>query len=248
MATPAAQITPGPPPQNPAPSAWTAAGVIAAVVGTLLILASYPVFVTGAGVMAVNHLGRDDGYVTSSTRTFHTDGQALVSDGVDLEMIHGAGSWMMRRVVGDVRVRVSSANGEPLFVGIAPTRDVMAYLRGASFTIIDAGATGVDRDSRAGHVAEPPMAQGIWAISTQGSGPQTLTWPPEQGYWSLVVMSPSGRPGLDVRMDVGAQAPGLRPFAWTSLAAGGVLLVLGAGLVVVAAHRAKGRRTATAGR
>lgn len=242
MTTPAAQITPGPPPPTRIPSAWTTGGVIAAVIGTLLILASYPALITGAGVMTVNHMGRDDGYITSISRTFHTDGQALVSEGVDLETVHGPGMWMMQRVVGDVRIRASATSGAPIFVGIAPTRDVMSYLHDSSFTTIDAEGTVASRESTGGHLTMPPMTQGMWTMSTHGRGPQTLVWPPEQGYWSLVVMSPSGRPGLDVRMDVGAQAPGLRPLAWTSFAIGGVLLATGSGLVILAVQRASRRR------
>ena len=65
---------------------------------------------------------------------------------------------------------------------------------------------------------------------------QTITWPLENGDWTLVVMAPDGSQDVSVRADVGATAPGLQALWIGVLAGSGLFLLLGTltvGLAVV---------------
>jgi hypothetical protein len=69
-------------------------------------------------------------------------------------------------------------------------------------------------------------------VATSGAVPLTLTWDPQPGSWSLVVMNVGADPGVRADADFGATAPALRPIA-SSLLGGGALLLIG-GTVLVA--------------
>jgi hypothetical protein len=63
-------------------------------------------------------------------------------------------------------------------------------------------------------------------------------WEPTDGSWTVVVMNADGRPGIDVAADLGARMPSLLWIAVGFLAAGVVLAVGGAFLIVGAVrHR-----------
>ena len=84
----------------------------------------------------------------------------------------------------------------PVFVGIARTRDVDAYLdRSAHATLTDVEVDPFEADYRTtGGLTRPaaPGTQPIWAARRTGTGTQTLTWDVEDGDWSVVVMNADG--------------------------------------------------------
>jgi len=69
--------------------------------------------------------------------------------------------------------------------------------------------------------------------STSGATPLSLTWNPQPGRWSLVVMNTDATAGLDADLDFGATAPVLRPVALSLLGVGTAFLIGGAVLVAV---------------
>jgi hypothetical protein len=87
-----------------------------------------------------------------------------------------------------------------------------------------------------------PTAQTFWAASAVGSGTQTLTWKPQSGSWRIVLMNAGGSAGVLAQVGVGATVPHLLAIAVGILAAGGFVLLVGAGIVFAAVHR----RAATA--
>jgi len=90
----------------------------------------------------------------------------------------------------------------PLFVGIAPSADVDAYLRGAPIDVIQqidwpgAARTEPVAGSRS---PAPPTDQTFWAISDRGTSP-SLHWVATPGDWTLVVMRADAAPSLDVTL------------------------------------------------
>jgi hypothetical protein len=82
------------------------------------------------------------------------------------------------------------------------------------------------------------VASRIWTARAVGLGRQTLTWHPTGGAWAVVVMNPSGRPGVSVIADVGATIPDLKWFAVGLFVAGGVLLCVAVPLIAVPIARA----------
>ena len=175
-----------------------------------------------------------DGYLSTSTASFATETHALATDNLDFNL-DGAEAVLGDGGLGTLRLQVTPQNGEPVFVGIARTSDVDAYLRDVAHTTV----TDVDVDpfkadySRNDGQGRPalPGQQGIWTESASGNGAQTLTWDVEDGDWSVVVMNADGSSGVEAGVSAGAKVPALNEIGWGTTAAGSVLLA-GAGLML----------------
>ena len=119
-----------------------------------------------------------------------------------------------------------------MFVGIARTDDVSAYLADVSHTTV----TDLDyepfeasyRPQAGERSPATPADERIWAASTQGAGPQTLTWEAEDGDWSVVVMNADGSPGVQADISAGAKLPFLTAVGWSALGGGALLLLTAA--------------------
>ncbi len=70
-----------------------------------------------------------------------------------------------------------------------------------------------------------PGAQPFWVAQSTGGSDTTLEWDKTAGPWSLIVANADGRPGLDVRADLGLRFGFLAPLGAALLATGGLLLV-----------------------
>ena len=71
---------------------------------------------------------RRDGYYTTDTHTYSSPTRALTTESLDVDT--DAPDWLFSTdTFGHVRIDPRSTDSaEPVFVGIAPTRDVNAYL------------------------------------------------------------------------------------------------------------------------
>ena len=226
-------------------SGWTGGRITAVVIGSLLVLLSLGPLGGGATALWADRTQRDAaGYVTTGAHGFSTTGSALVTEPVDLGS--PGVDWLYSPLLLDeVRVRVTPVTpGSPVFVGIGPTPEVDRYLAGVSHTVIsDFWNSSVEAVGGA-TAGSAPTTQGFWVASSSGPGTQTLDWAPTNGSWTVVVMQPDGRPGIDVAADLGATMPVLAWVAWIGLAVGAVFLVGGALLIVGAVRRARRTRTA----
>jgi hypothetical protein len=218
----------------PAPG-WTPGRVVAIVIGSLMALVSIGLLGAGGTALWAELSRRDaEGYVTSDVHTFSTAGSALTTDPVELG--DPGISWFYSGIVlGEVRIRVTpSGPDSEMFVGIGPSADVDRYLDGVSKTVIEDLWTDRLETSAGGTPGSAPESQDFWVASVAGTGPQTLTWDPANGSWTVVVMNADGQPGVGVATDLGAEMPLLMAIAVGSLAfgllflAGGVLLIGGA--------------------
>ena len=172
-----------------------------------------------------------DGYLSTGTERFTTATHALQSERVDVEV--DGKDWIAGvEDLGDTRLKIAPAGGEPVFAGIGPERDVKAYLRGVEHTVlkdIDSSpfsARHVEVDPTRSRAPARPSEQDFWAASTEGSGPQTLHWTPDAGDWAVVVMNADGSAGVAADVSAGAELAFLAPLGW-SLAGGGLLLLIG---------------------
>ena len=168
----------------------------------------------------------------------------------------GPSMYSPSAALGTVRVRATAVDpGRPVFVGVAPRADADRYLAGvASGTVVgDRSGTGPANDAPVvleqpgGAPTVPPQEAGFWTASASGPGVQSVTWQPVPGDWTLVILQPDGRAGVDVAVDAGATVPGLRILALGLLVVGGVLVALGATTVTVAVATAQRRRRASTG-
>ena len=223
------------------PSGWTAARIAALAIGALLVLVAFVFLGSGGTVLWADRTQRDADYVTSDVHEFSTAGSALATERTELGSA-GTGWLYAPGLLGEVRIRVTPVSpDEELFVGIGPSADVDRYLAGVNHTVVSDFWTDTVEAVSGGAPASAPGAQDFWVASATGPGAQTLTWDPADGSWTVVVMNADGRPGIDVRADLGARVPALPWIAIGVLAAGAVFAAGGALLIAGAIRRGTGR-------
>ena len=213
--------------QNPSPGrlgAIITGGAIASI--ATLVLAG------GAGAHWLEDRKDADGYYTTSasaSRPTRTRSRPRTST----SMMACPGR---PPTTASVRFKVRSDDAKPVFVGVARTRDVDAYLdRSAHATLTDFDVDPFVADYRTtGGLTAPaaPGTQPIWAAKATGTGTQTLTWDAEDGDWSVVVMNADGSAGVDTDISVGAEVPIVGDLA-TGLTIGGIS-GLGIGVALIA--------------
>ncbi|RYP86831.1 DUF4389 domain-containing protein [Nocardioides guangzhouensis] len=237
----------GPPVAPRTPSRWNAGRIIAVIIGSLLAMTSVGLLLGGLGLRVTDSVLRDEhGYLMSSTESYGSPGHAVVSDRIELGNGFVA-TDLPRRWLGTVTVVARSQTPAEVFVGIAHTDDVEAYLSGVERTLVT-DPSGDNGDPETAYVpgGPPPAAPGqlpIWVASAQGSGQQTLTWEPQQGDWTVVVMNADGSTPVQARVAVGAELPVLGDIALWLLGAGFVVGLLAVVVIVLAVPRTP--RTAT---
>jgi hypothetical protein len=222
-------------PQTP-PQRSSAARTTSMVVGVIVALFALGALAVGGVLLWAESKKDEQGYISTDTQRFATRTAAIATDNLDVDS-HGPGWLTSHDRYGNVRVEVSSRNDKPVFVGIARTKDVSTYLRGASHTTV----TDFHSDPfRAVYRAEPgsaqpaaPASKRIWAASAHGTGTQTVTWDVKHGGWSVVVMNADGSRGVDAGVSAGADFPILSALAWGSVGGGLVLLGVASLLIVV---------------
>jgi hypothetical protein len=210
------------------------ASIIAASVAGLLSLG----LLAAGGLLLWGDSQKDEqGYLSTANHRFHTDTAALATDNLNLDL-DGLDAVVNKDRYGTIRVQVDPRTDKPVFVGIAPTRDVNGYLSGTSHDLVtDISSSPFEVDYQhqpGGGLPLAPAAQHFWAASDHGSGQRTLTWDVEDGDWSVVVMNADGSRGVDAGVSAGADLPFLSSLGWGITIGGLVLLVFAATMTVVA--------------
>ena len=224
--------TPMTPPRRPHRAARTTTVVVGALVG----LVAFGLLAVGGVLLWADSKKDEQGYIHTDTQRFATPTAAIATDNLDVDS-HGPGWLTSHDRYGHVRLEVSSRNDKPVFVGIARTKDVSTYLRGASHTTVtdfhsDPFRAVYRAEAGSGRPAAP-VSEPIWAASAHGTGMQTVTWDVKHGDWSVVVMNADGSRGVDTGVSAGADFPILSALAWGSIGGGLVLLGAASMLIVV---------------
>jgi hypothetical protein len=218
---------------------WTLGRVIAVVAGSVVMLGSIGLGLGGGAAAVADHGLRDDaGYLMTGTTTLTSGTYAITSTSLTLD----AGlpsAFMPDQLLGDVKVTADSAD-VPVFVGIAATSDVDAYLGDAAHaTLTDFNDSPVYETSGTAALGAPPATSDIWVAQASGTGTQQVVWPARSGHWTVVIANADGSRGVNAEVAAGATVPALGWLAPTLLAAAGVGLVI-AILLFVAAFRRTG--------
>lgn len=205
-----------------------------AVAGTVAVVLAAVLIIAGVFALYGNSRKGEDGYLSTGTKRFSTTTRALESERLDVDIDGKA--WLAGvEDLGDTRLKVAPAGGEPVFAGVGRERDVERYLRGVGHTTltdIDSSPFSARHVEHPGaRVPAPPAQQGFWAASTAGAGPQTLHWTPDVGDWVVVVMNADGSPGVVADVSAGAEVAFLAPLGWSLAGAGVLLLVTGVVLI-----------------
>ncbi len=236
---PPMQSAPAGPQAGPQPtrrrSRWGAGRVVMLVLGVLSLLVAGGLLTAGTVGLVVDRNARDaDGFLMTSSSAVSTGTYAVVTRGVD---VRSSSAWVLDRLVGDLRVTVEPTTGPPVFVGVAPTADVQRYLGGVSHTTVTGfqnGSLTYRSSLGSGAPQAVPGARPFWLAHVTGSGRQTLTWPAQNGRWSVVLMNADGTAAVSARVAVGATLPSLGGVVTGLLVSGTLLLLLAVLLIVLA--------------
>ena len=225
MTTYATNVTP-----FAAPTRDRTGPILTTITGSILGLLALLLTLAGIALFTIDGERTDgDGYFTTATHTYSSPTRALTTQSLDIGT--DAPDWLFSSdTFGHVRIDPRATDSaKPVFVGIAPTRDVNAYLdqvQHDEITDLDFDPFALDRSRRAGEGRPAvPAAQTFWAASSADGRP--LDWKVREGEWSVVMMNADGSPGVSVDASVGADAPFVRDLAWA-------LTIPGIGLGLIA--------------
>jgi hypothetical protein len=236
---PPGTTNPPPPPSGSAPARRSVpvGWVVLVVVGALISLLSLAPLAGGGFLLWANATQRDDdGYFATSAERFDTTEYAITSEEIDLGTVDQANPVDLADIA-TVRLDVTPDGEEPIFVGIGPEQQVNRYLRGVGVAQVD--DLRFDpfriryRYESGGPPANPPGEEDLWVASIEGSGAQRLTWEPDVGNWTLVVMNADGSANVSADVAFGVRSPWVFRIGLILAIVGGVGLVIGAAMLVV---------------
>lgn len=204
-------------------------GRVFAVLFGLLFLLVAAALITGAVTILNADQDADDFFVSDAYRLE----RASFAITGDSDVLDEAPAWFVDWFtdVVDMRIAATSSTGGDLFVGIADTADVEAYLTDVAYdevTHLDLDPFEVDYQSTEGtSTPAAPGGQGFWVASVEGPATQTLDWAVESGTWSVVVMNPDVTRWVSADVVLGVRMENINTFMWIGFGAGVVLALSG---------------------
>jgi hypothetical protein len=223
----------------PAKEPLGARRILLLVFGGITVLVSLALLASGgAALWALSQ--RDNGGFFMSTHELSTNSYALASESLDVgPEIPG---WL-EDGLATVHVEVTSV--KPVFIGIGPVADVERYLADvehAQITDFDIDPFSVTYRALDGTTQpEAPSSQNFWRAQATGPGRQTITWPIEEGTWSVVAMNADGSRNVSVDTRLGTRVDYLGWIVIGLLGTGVLVLVAGASLIYTGARRPRHR-------
>jgi hypothetical protein len=196
------------------------------LLGLLLALLGLAVAVVGA--FAAFWLVGPDDTVYAGEQTLTSKGLAIASTPQLLDR-HGP----------TLHVKAHSADGSPVFVGVARDLDVASYLKTTDHTSLTQveypiALTTQDKKGTTDPLTAPNTLD-WWSVKANGPGTQSIAWPIEDGPYDVVIMRADGKQALDVRADFGIELNGAFLAGLGILVVG--LLLLAGGIMLLIPRR-----------
>ena len=218
------------------------------VAGVVLLVLAAVLAVSAAGLWTAKETLRDDdGFFTTPAASCRADTFAITSERLRLQ-VDGVDELTPSSFLGDGRVTVESRHESSVFVGVAASDSVDSYLEGVARTTMAPERAFEERRLRVCETSggqapsAVPASLPIWTTYSQGEGRQVITWPFEEGDWTVVVMNADGSRGLDVTVDAGATFSGVGLLLSALFIAAGVSLLFGLSLVIGSTSKPVKRR------
>ena len=209
--------------------------VLRTILGLLLLIIGLPALLVGAAFWAAMQHRDPGGAFSADLQRTVTSGYAVVvpdADGLLREDAPFARSGNTR-----LRLTAHSLDG-PAFIGIGPADEVARYLDDVPRQVVTTVDLGTGALPVATHrmgggraPASVPGRQPFWLKSATGG----LDWHPatlRDQHYSLVIMSPSAQPGLELTAAADLSPGWLNAATWSLLIFGSLLVL--AGIVVLA--------------
>ena len=226
-------------------------GVFVAFLGGMVLLSGHDNLTSSA---------RDaDGYIMFEPAGFERSSAAIIIEDIDVLKgrfrVHADDAALPDWAIADLDVRMrGSTNGPgPLFIGIAPSSDVDAYLAGVAhdeISDVELDVADVRATEYTTHdgTATPgaPGAASFWETSVEGTGLLTLDWTVRPGSWTAVIMNADAAPGVTTELVFGAKASNVGAIGWTKMTIGFTALVAGGLVAFFALRRREPQMASTA--
>ncbi|MDI3329126.1 MAG: DUF4389 domain-containing protein [Micrococcus sp.] len=231
------------------------------VLGVLLSVLGLGLAIGGAVLLRADAAQQDGRYLLGQAERYRSTGYALVSPSVVIDAGEpGAPGTADLSDLASVQLRATPVvPGDELFLGIADTADVRAYLadvphsplRDADWGAPWAGLRGApgtypgDRGRESGRAGDElpavpgarrpgtPADQDFWAASDTGTGTQEITVDLQPGRWTLVVMNADADRPVWVDLQAGARSELIGPVGTGLLWGGLIALVIGIPLLLL---------------
>lgn len=187
-----------------------------------LLLALSGLLAAIAGAVAAFWLVGPDNTITTPRRELASTGLAVVTAPSLLDR-HGP------------TLRVSASGDKPLFIGVGQDLDVRDYLSGTAHTRLiqfDPPATFGTQELRGDTKKLTPPGELDWWVAQSAPGAQAVTWPIQDGVYDVVVMNADGTPAVGAQVTFGVEVHRLFGICLLVLGAGVVVLALGLALVL----------------
>ena len=215
----------------------SAGRIVLIIIGSIALIFGLAFAAAGGVVLVAQSAFRDaQGFFVSGPHPFASAGYAITSNRIDL----GANPERGASNIGGIftlRLHVESANGKQIFIGIAPSADVDAYLGNVEHDeVLDISRhfnpTYKHVDGTA--TPKPPSQEPIWVATASTPTQPNLVWHPRSGRWTAVIMNLDGSRVVDSRMSVGVRVRyltwigiGLLILALLAFVGGGLMLYFG---------------------
>ncbi|MET4059292.1 hypothetical protein ABIB35_000823 [Arthrobacter sp. UYP6] len=209
--------------------------IIMLVVGSLLILIGLGLAAGAAAVGVLNARQGDNRFFSVPEETYAVDSYALTVPEIEVDQgVTSADEVATLRVQG-----VATDAGQELFLGIGPRSAVDRYLLDVQHSELQRVNFSPFRayylEMEGSDSPAPPGEQDFWAVTSSGSGQQSLEWNLDQGDWTVVVMNADGSRPVAADLQMGVRSDFLQPVTWALLISSIVFLVAGIALVVIGA-------------
>jgi hypothetical protein len=216
--------------------------IILVIFGVLFALAGVVSVTSGGFVLGVYRLhSTPSGLFVTPSQTVGSNGFALTAPNINGQLVAKWEKWALSRAGAIIRVTGSSKLPGPVFIGVGPTARVSSYLSGVSrdrITSIDLSEGSVKYDHVDGKTLPArPGKESFWAAKVAGTGSRTLEWALRTGDWTVVIMNGDASAPVVADMTLSARFGIVRPLIVGLMAAGVVLLGIGATLIVFGSRR-----------
>jgi hypothetical protein len=200
-------------------------------------------------------VGRDDaGYLSLTLPALASPSPAITAEDIVVETGPDVPAWVLDRLDLDIRLTARPlAQGQEVFLGVAPAGAVTAYLDGVardqvvgvSSSRTGTPSTAVLRSTPGAMSVSAPTDQPFWTASATGAARQQLDWRVTGGQWAAVIMNADGSAGVAVSSTIGVRAGFLLPLALLMLAVGLVATGIAVALIIRGASGSRPSSTGT---
>ncbi len=228
----------------------SAGRIVLLIVGILFILISIGATFAGSAVIWASRFHKDaEGFHVTDPLRINSGTYAVISDAIEFD----EGASQALNWLGLDKIKVEVENDDPsqsVFVGIARSRDIDAYLddvKHDEITDVEIFDSSFDYQRRTGAMQpEPPGTQDFWLEEAEGRGPQEIVFDIEEGDYTILAMNADASEGVDMEAVFGIKSSGVILLLGIVFTVIGILLLAGGVIMVIfGAKSPKGKETAT---